>query len=359
MVTVNVELGERSYPIYIGSDLLSTLGELCASHSVPTHVCVITDTNVGGLYLRQVNSILRHNGADPSSIVISPGERQKSLTRAKAIYETLLGRQFNRSSALVALGGGVVGDLTGYVAATFRRGIPYVQVPTTLLAQVESSIGGKVGVNLASRKNAVGAFYQPKFVVSDLKVLSSLPRREIVCGLGELLKYAYLHEELFTMIFHQLDRILTTDVDVIEEVLIQCNSIKAKMISEDERELSPGGGRMVLNLGHTVGHALEVLSNYRLHHGEAVLIGLRWELLIAQEARLIGLSDFEKLDTLLSRVTYGPNVDFIPKQKLLSAIFGQHPTAKFVIPFGLGKIDAASIDKSVVESVLKKIKAAR
>ncbi len=359
MRTVRVELGERSYPILIGKETLSAFPEVCHEHAVPKRIGVITDANVAGLYLRPLMNMLRRNGFEPLDIVIPQGERQKSLARAKSIYERLLQHQFDRSSALIAFGGGVVGDLTGYVAATYRRGIPCVQVPTTLLGQVESSIGGKVGVNHASRKNAVGVFYQPAFVFSDVNLLTSLPRREVVCGLGELLKYAYLSQELFTLISEHLDGIMNKDLDIIEEIVARCNVMKAKMISEDERDLSPTGGRMVLNLGHTIGHALEVLSNYRLHHGEAVLIGLRWELSIAEEMQCIGQADFERLDGLLQRVRYDPNIDFISRGKLISAIFGKNPRATFILPRAVGKVEKVEIDRSLAQSVLKKVKAGR
>lgn len=354
MQTVRVALGERSYPIYIGSNIISSVGELCGNHSMPNRLAVITDKTVARLYLRQITNTLRHCGYQTTAIVIPTGERQKSLARARYIYEQLLKREFHRASALIALGGGVVGDLTGYVAATFRRGVPYVQIPTTLLGQVESGLGGKVGVNHLSRKNAVGAFYQPRFVCSDVNLLLSLPPREITCGLGELVKYAYLNEELFTLISENLDHVINLDLHVLQEIIARCNSLKAAMVSADEHELNPAGGRRVLNLGHTIGHALEVLSNYRLRHGEAVVVGLRWELSIAAEGKFIGRPDFEKLDALLGRIPYQPDIDYIRNGQILSAVFGKKPRSTFIIPRAIGKIDAVEIERALVESVLKK-----
>ncbi len=197
-----------------------------------------------------------------------PGEQRKSLAQASKLYAWLLENRFGRDSGIVALGGGVVGDLAGFVASTFHRGITLAQCPTSLLSQVDSSIGGKTGANHPLGKNMVGTFYQPKFVFSDVKVLQTLPQREVVCGLGEVIKLSVIQD---SSLFEYVDKFLNDILSLKEEVLLPlvrwCASIKASIVSSDETELMPTSGRVVLNFGHTIGHALEAASNYRLKHG--------------------------------------------------------------------------------------------
>jgi 3-dehydroquinate synthase len=356
MHITRVELGERSYPIHLGNDIIHTFPALYRSMDLPSRAAVVTDSNVAASHLKKFSAVLTKEGIESVRIIIPPGERQKSLTRANRLYADLLNRGFTRKDALIAFGGGVVGDLAGFVAATFRRGIPFVQVPTTLLAQAESAVGGKTGVNLASLKNAVGAFYQPKFVFSDVRFLATLPRREIICGLGEVVKYGYLDETMFAFLERHLDDVLQKHLDVIQEVVLRCNAMKAKMISEDERETDPEGGRMVLNLGHTIGQALEVLSNYRLHHGEAVLIALKWELAIARQAGILAEDDFNKLLGLVSRVPFEPDLHSISASALIQQILGNNKAVRFVLPRSIGKIESSiSIDKTSVLSAMKKM----
>ncbi len=332
--------------------MLDGIGNIWSTHALPMHAAVITDTGVPRGYLAKVVKRLRGEGVKVLPLIIAQGERQKSLRRSQELYTWLIRNGYGRSSALVALGGGVVGDLTGYVAATFRRGISYLQVPTTLLAQVESSIGGKTGVNLGTTKNAVGAFHQPRCVVSDVSLLRTLAKRELMCGLGELLKYAYLAEESFQYIDEPLDGIMLRDPAILTETLVRCVSSKARMIAEDEREELPAGGRMVLNLGHTIGHALEVLSNYRLKHGEAVLTGLRWELECAMRSSVVTAESYERLRRLLGRVPYAPKVGPLSRRRIVDLIFGKRSVVKFVLPRSIGAVQKIELDRRVVDSVL-------
>lgn len=326
------------------------------AHGLPGRLAVVTDKNVAPLHLRLLQNSLRHHGFDVTEIIIPAGERQKSLSRANRVFTILSEERFSRASAVVSFGGGVVGDLAGFVAAAFRRGIPLVHIPTTLLGQVESAIGGKVAVNHADTKNLVGAFHQPKFVLSDIRLLSTLPRREIVCGMGELLKYAYIDEGMFKFLDESFDKILALDPDVLQEAIVRCNTLKARLIEKDERELDPTGGRNVLNLGHTIGQPLEVLSGYKLHHGEAVLIGLRWELLLAQKTHLIGKSDFETINSLLHRIAFNPRLDFLTSSLLLQKIYGKMPRTRFVLPKRIGQVVVEEIDSASLRSLLKELR---
>lgn len=353
MQTITVDLGKRSYPIYAGLSTLSTLAEMYISHALPRRIAIVTDKGIAPLYLRQLTNILQHQGIETISIIIPSGERQKSLSRARFLYTELLRHQWKRDFAIMAFGGGVVGDLAGFVAATYRRGVPLLQVPTTLLGQIESSIGGKTGINIGETKNAAGVFYQPKFVFSDIHLLSTLPQREIICGIGEILKYGYLTEEMFLFLDAHIDHILNKDLNVIEETVVRCNRMKAGMISEDERETNPTGGRMALNLGHTIGHALEILSNYKLHHGEAVIIGLKWELALAKEAGTVDDHTFEKVNSLLSRIRFIPRMEFLTQPKFVKSIFGKSTTAKFILLKRIGTIEAVEIESSLFKKIMK------
>jgi 3-dehydroquinate synthase len=351
VTTIRVNLGPRSYPIIVGTNAISSLGRLCRRYRFPRRLAVITDTNLAKLHLSSLTSILAEAGFETVVIRIPPGERQKSLKRASFLYDRLLRFGFQRDSALIAFGGGVIGDLTGYVAATFRRGVRYVQVPTTLLAQVESSIGGKVGVNHPTRKNAVGAFYQPQFVLSDTNVLSTLPRREIVSGMGELLKYAFLSRAMLKLVAGRFDALMAAEPAALQAVVEECNRRKAKMISADEFETDPRGGRMVLNLGHTVGQALEVLSDFRLRHGEAVLVGLDMELDLARAAGILREADRSELRSLLQRVQYHPPAGTVDRKKLLKSIFHGKRTASFILPKGIGPAASVDIDAALARSI--------
>jgi 3-dehydroquinate synthase len=356
MQTIIVELGDRSYPIYLGRGILSALPETCSSHKLPPGLAIVTDGTVARLHLNRLKSICSRRGMKILPVVMPAGERQKSPSRFGAIATRLLEADHQRGSAIAAFGGGVVGDVAGFVAANYRRGTPFIQIPTTLLGQVESAIGGKVGVNHPLAKNALGTFYQPKFVCSDIDVLSTLPKREVICGMGEMLKYAMLDAGIYLLIDTHLDAILRLDPELLEEVLLRCNRLKAKMISEDEREVSPSAGRMVLNLGHRIGHVLEQMSDFKLHHGEAVVIGLRWELAISREAGLIDRESHESINRLLERIDFRPRLNFVRADSLIRGIFGRSGKARFVLPAGMGKVTVTdSLGAGLVRSALKRM----
>lgn len=291
MRTLKVSLGDRSYPIYLGEGLVSRAGELLREAGCGEQVGVVTNPTVAGLYLNPVQEALARSGFRVTSILVADGEGHKSLKSLSAIYDQLVKARFERSSCLLALGGGVIGDLAGFAAATFLRGIPYVQVPTTLLAQVDSSVGGKTGVNHREGKNLIGAFYQPKAVLIDVEVLRTLPRRELLAGLAEVIKYGIIEDAaLFALLEEKLEKLLALDRGLLEEAIAASCSIKARVVEKDEREEDY---RSVLNFGHTIGHALEALTAYeKFLHGEAVAIGM------AQAAAISvgqGLCDAESL----------------------------------------------------------------
>jgi len=269
---VNVPLGQRRYTIKIGNRLLNSLGRECTRLKIGPRCAIITDTNVGRQYAKPAYNALLRAGFEPSLIVVPAGEAAKSLKTVQSCYDRLAAHRLERKSFIVALGGGVVGDLAGFVAATYLRGIPFVQVPTTLLAQVDSSVGGKVGVNLKAGKNLVGAFHQPRLVLCDLNTLDTLPTPEYRAGLAEVIKYGIIYDPaLFARLERELPALLRRESKILATTVARCCQIKAEVVGQDETE---GGLRAILNFGHTIGHAIEAISGYGKYlHGEAISIG--------------------------------------------------------------------------------------
>ena len=268
--TLTIDLGARSYPIYIGTGLVSAPG-LFDRHIDGRQVLVVTNEVVAPLYLEQVMASIR--ALDKASLVLPDGEAFKTLATVNRIFDALLERRYNRNATLIALGGGVIGDIVGFAAACYQRGIPFIQVPTTLLAQVDSSVGGKTGVNHPLGKNMIGAFYQPRAVIADTDTLDTLPDRELRAGIAEVIKYGLIRDAAF---FHwleaNLERLLQRDRGALAFAIQRSCRNKAEVVAADERE---AGLRAILNFGHTFGHAIETGCGYGKYlHGEAVAIGM-------------------------------------------------------------------------------------
>jgi 3-dehydroquinate synthase len=298
--TVHVPLGNRSYDIKIAPGLIDRFGRECARLKLGARCAIITDTNVGKRYAKSVFNSLATAGFSPSLIIVQPGEAAKSLKTVQTCYDQLAVHRLERKSFIVALGGGVVGDLAGFLAATYLRGLAFVQVPTTLLAQVDSSVGGKVGVNLKAGKNLVGAFYQPRLVACDLDTLKTLPDREFRAGLAEVIKYGIIYDaKLFAQIEHDLPKLLKREPKMLAAVVGRCCEIKAEVVGKDETD---GGPRAILNFGHTIGHAIENISGYgKFLHGEAIAIG---QVAVAKiSRRVLGLPErhVERITRLFQR----------------------------------------------------------
>ncbi|MBI5374328.1 MAG: 3-dehydroquinate synthase [Candidatus Schekmanbacteria bacterium] len=272
MHKIVVNLKDRTYPIHVGTGILSHAGEIVASFS-PHKVMVITNPLVQSLVGNKLQASLQKAGLKFCRTVVPDGERYKTLSTAKRLYDEMIKNGIERDSMVIALGGGVIGDLAGFVASTFMRGIPFIQIPTTLLAQVDASIGGKVAVDHPAGKNLIGSFYQPKAVIIDCSVLDTLNIKDFKNGLAEVIKTAAIRDEgLFSLIEKNLALVISRDSEMLQDVVRRTCSHKAKVVSTDERE---GGIRAILNYGHTFGHALETLGGYsRLKHGEAVMAGM-------------------------------------------------------------------------------------
>jgi len=288
---IKISLGDRSYPIKVGSGVLPGLS------SVLSGACglVVTDSHVDAFYGAQVMDLL---GEGWSKIVLPPGESSKSVTQWAELLEQIAATRLDRKGVLVALGGGVVGDLTGFAAASYMRGIRFVQVPTSLLAMVDSSVGGKTGINLAAGKNLVGAFHQPIAVLADLDTLATLPVREFAAGMAEVVKYGVaLDADFFVWLEQLASAIQARDATVLEEMVVRCCQIKADVVSRDERE---SGVRAVLNYGHTMGHAIEKVTGFSsVLHGEAVAMGMAYALEVAAATRAFPVEDIRRVVALL------------------------------------------------------------
>jgi len=300
MQTLTVNLGDRSYPVHIGDGVLSAAGDLLQQAGLRGKVAVITNPTVAQLYLDPVHESLTRAGFDVTPVLIPDGEEHKNLGSLSAVYDRLIADRFERGSCVLALGGGVVGDLAGFVAATFLRGIAYVQVPTTLLAQVDSSVGGKTGVNHHDGKNLIGAFYQPRLVLIDVAVLQSLPRREFIAGLAEVIKYGVIEDPaLFKVLEEKMGKLMDQDRDLLSQVIATSCAIKAKVVEKDERE---DDYRAVLNFGHTIGHALEAATEYQKYlHGEAVGIGMAQAAAISVQQGFCDQRSLERIRKLIKR----------------------------------------------------------
>lgn len=301
MDKVIVNLRDRSYPIYVGADILPEIGELCRPFRLSGRGVLITNAVVGPLYSQRVLSSFEAAGIALALLEVPDGEEFKNLQMASHLYEQLLPLGLDRRSPVVALGGGVIGDLAGFVAATFMRGMPLIHAPTSLLAQVDSSVGGKVGVNLPQAKNMVGAFYQPLLVLSDVRLLQTLPSQELRAGLAEVVKYGIIADkEFFEWVETHLPAILEVKEDAVIHIVKTSCRIKAAVVERDERD---EGVRAVLNFGHTVGHALEAATGYRkLTHGEAVAIGMVTAARISYQMGLCGEELPQRLQRVVERI---------------------------------------------------------
>jgi 3-dehydroquinate synthase len=351
--TIVVALGERSYPIHVGPGLL---GNTALYGLTAKQVLVVTNDVVAPLYLPRVQAALA--GRDVATVVLPDGERQKTLTTFATVIDRLVDARFHRDACVVALGGGVIGDLTGYVAASYQRGIDFVQIPTTLLAQVDSSVGGKTAVNHARAKNMIGAFHQPIAVLADTDTLRTLPPRELAAGLAEIIKYGIIVDaEFFAWLEEHIDELKALDAAALTHAIRRSCEIKASIVAEDERE---HGRRALLNLGHTFGHALEAIGHYeRWLHGEAVAVGT---VLAARTSVALGwlkAGDAERIEKLLGRAGLPTKASGVVADELLDHMRGDKKAdragLKLVLVEALGH---AVVARAPAEATLRGVLAA-
>ena len=343
MKTVHVDLGPRSYDIEIGSGNLAAAARFCDVDSEDAHAAIITDENVDELYPAPVVEALEEQGVEVGVLVVEPGEPSKSPEVATELWERMLDEGADRKTVVVALGGGVVGDLAGFVAATFGRGLRFVQIPTTLLAQVDSSVGGKVGINLPGAKNMIGAFWQPRGVLIDVNVLQSLPDREYRAGLAEVVKYGVIQDaNFFAYLEANVEPINARDPGVLTHIVERCCRLKADVVEKDEREET--GLRAILNYGHTFCHAFEAATGYEaLLHGEGVAIGMMCAARLAQRLGRVDAAFVERQRKLLELLGLPLAVPDVAHDELIELMYHdkkvERGKLRFVLPSRMGHVE--------------------
>ncbi len=342
MGKVRVELGERSYNIVIDSGVLGQIGRALQKFEFSGTVALVSNPTVHGFYGAELTKSMKDSGFGIVEVIIPDGEQYKDLIRVQSIYDELLKARLDRKSAVIALGGGVIGDIAGFVSSTYMRGIDYIQVPTTLLAQVDSSVGGKTGVNHPLGKNMIGTFWQPRLVWIDIGTLQTLPRREYLAGLAEVIKYGVIwDDDLFRFLEDGRESILSLDRDALGHLIRRSCEIKADVVSRDERE---SGLRAILNYGHTIGHAIETVTGYTKYlHGEAVAIGMYLEARLSNALGLLDEGSVRRIKSLLESCDLPTEMpDGIEFQDLLESMLLDKKTVsgelRFILPETIGRV---------------------
>lgn len=326
--TLNVDLGDRSYPIFIGGDLFRA--EMIMPYIKGNQVLIVSNETIAPLYLDSLKSVL--SGLQVDELILPDGEQYKTVQQIDSIYDKLLENRHNRTTTLIALGGGVVGDMTGFAAASYQRGVNFIQIPTTLLSQVDSSVGGKTGVNHPLGKNMIGAFHQPQAVLASVDVLTTLPDRELSAGLAEVIKYGLIYDYgFFCWLENNIAGLVGRDNDLLARAIYRSCEIKAEVVAQDEKE---SGIRALLNLGHTFGHAIETNEGYgNWLHGEAVAVGTVMAADLSQRLGWLSASDVDRVRKLMQ----ASNLPVIPPQGMLPQQF----------------LDLMAVDKKVIDGQLR------
>jgi len=360
MTTVQVDLGNRAYPIYIDRGAITQLSATLKEMGATGPVAVCTDTNVGNLYGDMIVSAVREAGVQPVMCMTPAGEQSKRLANVESFIGRFLEAGLDRGSIVVALGGGVVGDMAAFAAAIYMRGIRFVQVPTTVVAQVDSSVGGKTGVNHALAKNIIGAFHQPSAVIIDLDFLSSLPKRELSAGLAEVIKHGIIaDEELFAYMEMNADKILAGDVEAMRYPVQRSCEIKSAIVVEDERE---HGVRANLNYGHTFGHGIEAASNYtKFLHGEAIALGMRSAAALSRNLGLVDADFEQRHNACLAKYELPETWPDMPMDDVMDAMRRDKKALagkmKFVVADAMGHvIHRTDIDEAQVRNALEPVR---
>jgi len=355
--TVKVNLGQRSYPVYIGQDL-ARVGKIARDFHLGKKILLVSDDQVYEFYGEKVRTSLQQAGFCIFLAKVPPGEIYKSLSQAIKLYEKCVESKLDRDSTIIGVGGGVIGDLAGFVASTYLRGLNFVLLPTTLLAQVDSSVGGKVGVDLPQGKNLVGSFYQPRFVYVDLKVLKTLSRQQVKEGLSEIVKYGVIKDaDFFEWVEKNLERTKALDLEVIDFAVRRSVEIKAKVVGTDERELK--GRREILNFGHTIGHAIEASSDYRSYtHGEAVALGMIGAARIAERMGYFPSHLVERLKSLLEAIGLPTWIEGVDEEKIWDALQLDKKVREdklhFVLPRKIGEVFlTAEVSPNLIRKTLQ------
>ncbi len=355
MKKIKVRLGANSYEVYIGSGILMQTGHRLEENGFTGKLVIITNPIVKRLYGDTLKQNLTQGGFRVTILQVPDGEEYKSLDTAGRLYNELTDFYAERTTPILALGGGVIGDLVGFVAATYLRGVPLIQIPTTLLAQVDSSLGGKVAVNHGHLKNQIGAFYQPRSVITDISTLKTLPTKEFTNGLAEVIKSAVIGDkELFAFLEGNLDKIKSLDDMSLEEIVFRSAKIKAEIVEKDEKDL---GLRSILNYGHTVGHAIESASDFKVEHGEAIAIGMLAAARISNKLGILDKNELIRLKTLITRAGLPTKIPNLEVEGIIQAIKHDKKVLRdkirFVLLKSIGEVFVTDeVSPSLIEEVL-------
>ena len=355
MKRIKIRLGTNSYEVHVGSGLLEQMGRQLIENGFTGKLVIITNPIVKRLYGDTLKENLAGEGFKVIILSVPDGEDQKSLETAGRLYNELTECYAERTTPILALGGGVIGDLTGFVAATYLRGVPLIQVPTTLLAQVDSSIGGKVAVNHDQLKNIIGAFYQPRLVVTDISTLKTLPAKEFTNGLAEVIKSAVVwEEEFFTFLETNLEKIKSLDDRALEEAVFRSAKIKAEIVEKDEKEL---GLRSILNYGHTIGHAIETASDFKVGHGEAVAIGMIAAAKISNKLGILDKNELVRLEGVIERAGLPTEIPNLIVERIIQAMKHDKKILmgkiRFILPKSIGNVFITDeVSPSLINQVL-------
>jgi 3-dehydroquinate synthase len=349
-ITVNYE-NKPCYDIVFSNDFIQLIEELLKFNISGKRLCIVTESNVEPLYAEELKNLIAPHCKKIIIHSFPAGESNKNVDSIDDIYETLIVNHFDRNDMLIALGGGVTGDMTGFAAATYLRGIDFIQVPTTLLSQVDSSIGGKTGVDFKAYKNMVGAFYMPKLVYMNLSTLNSLPEREYLSGMGEILKHGLIKDkEYFAWLLENKEQILSKDYETLKKMIFVSCNIKRAVVEKDPREK---GERALLNFGHTIGHAVEKVKNFKLLHGECVSIGLVASAYISMMKNYISKEDFQYIKTALEEFKLPVSTEEITAEEVVQATLNDKKmdsgVIKFILIDGIGN---GMIDRSVTSDLM-------
>ncbi len=359
MTRIRVRIGERSYDIVIGPGLLQKTGALLKKIRPGKDAIVVTNRTLFKLYGKRLASVLKRGGFSVKFELVPDSEKAKSSLVATSLIDRIAAHDKYRRIFLITLGGGVAGDLTGFVASIYKRGVPYVQIPTTLLAQVDSSIGGKTAIDLPVAKNMAGAFYQPKIVISDLTLLKSLPVRQLKSGLSEIIKCGVISDKkIFEFLEHNYAKVLRRETRALEHVITHSAGIKARVVEKDEFDRK--GLRAILNYGHTVGHAVEAASSYSgaYDHGQAVSIGMVVAARIAEKLKLLSARDALRIESLIERCGLPTRIKGLKFSVIHDALTHDkkfvNGRARMVLPIGIGRVKVVdNVPERIIKEVLK------
>ncbi len=352
MKILGVDTGAKQYPIYIDNSFSSLADAFEKAGLKGRKMCIVTDSNVAPLYAESVKDLLADVCADISLCVFTAGENSKNLDTISDFYKFFVENHLDRRSVLIALGGGVVGDMCGFGAATYMRGIPFVQIPTTLLSQVDSSVGGKTGVDFMGNKNMVGAFYQPELVYINTDTLNTLPYREVAAGLAESVKHGYIQDTEYLKFFmDNKESIKALDSEAISRVVYGSCKVKSYVVSKDEKE---SGLREILNFGHTFGHAVESLSGFDMLHGECVAVGMLAALYLSMKRGAVDPKDIDEAKALMEYFELPVNIEGFDTDRIYAQMFNDKKTKNGVINItALRKIGDAYTEKGCTEREIK------